>query len=227
MSAQIDCPICMETIELDRNCVKTECGHCFHTNCLMKSVAHNGFGCPYCRTKMADKPEEEDDESMYSVIDDDDEMFEENALRGFRIFWNNINGEDYNENDNFDEEQIEQEYENAPQYEENQNIPSASFITRKLQERGVSYEQLVKTILLEHDEYNDDDVAYNFDNELFGIIRIIMSNYTHEETVQLIPESVEQIEVNSLQATTENSVVDFEAQLKPSKVRLNRDLSCY
>jgi hypothetical protein len=51
-----DCPICMEQIEsFTKNCVTTECGHCFHTSCLMTSVAHNGFGCPYCRTAMAKK----------------------------------------------------------------------------------------------------------------------------------------------------------------------------
>ena len=62
MSAPIECPICMDSIEISTNCVTTECGHCFHTNCLMKSIAHNGFGCPYCRTKMAEEPEEEEDE---------------------------------------------------------------------------------------------------------------------------------------------------------------------
>ena len=63
MSAPIECPICMDCIEsTTNNCVTTECGHCFHTNCLMKSVAHNGFGCPYCRTAMAEQPEEDDDD---------------------------------------------------------------------------------------------------------------------------------------------------------------------
>ena len=61
MSTEIECPICFECVEPTKNCVTTECGHCFHTNCLMKNVAHNGFGCPYCRTAMAEEPEESED----------------------------------------------------------------------------------------------------------------------------------------------------------------------
>ena len=57
-----ECPICMDPIEGAKNSITTECGHAFHATCLMTSVAHNGFGCPYCRTAMAEVPEEEDDE---------------------------------------------------------------------------------------------------------------------------------------------------------------------
>ena len=57
-----DCPICMDTIEGFNNRVVTECGHVFHCSCLMQNITHNGFGCPYCRTKMADEVEDEDDE---------------------------------------------------------------------------------------------------------------------------------------------------------------------
>ena len=55
ISENAECPICMDCILDTKNRVTTECGHCFHTNCLMTSVAHNGFGCPYCRTAMAKK----------------------------------------------------------------------------------------------------------------------------------------------------------------------------
>ena len=70
MSSQTECPICMEEIVLTKNCVTTECGHCFHTNCLMTSVAHNGFACPYCRAAMAQTVNDDDDE--YADDDDDD-----------------------------------------------------------------------------------------------------------------------------------------------------------
>ena len=52
---EVECPICMENIELNKNCVKTECGHDFHSNCLIKSIAFNGFGCPYCRFEMVEE----------------------------------------------------------------------------------------------------------------------------------------------------------------------------
>lgn len=69
-----ECPICFETIGANNQTI-TECGHVFHTNCLMKNVMHNGFGCPYCRAKMCEEPEEpQDDEedSDYSETEDDD-----------------------------------------------------------------------------------------------------------------------------------------------------------
>jgi len=62
----LECPICMDTVERKINCVITECGHAFHTNCLLTNILHNGFGCPYCRSDMIDpkllEEEEEEDE---------------------------------------------------------------------------------------------------------------------------------------------------------------------
>ena len=58
----IECPICMDDIDLKINCVTTECGHTFHTSCLMRNVAHNGYGCPYCRNALAEAVEDSDTE---------------------------------------------------------------------------------------------------------------------------------------------------------------------
>lgn len=73
-----ECPICMEEFQGATNKVITECGHTFHTNCLMKAVAYNGFGCPYCRTEMAEEiynsehEEEEDEDEDDSYEDEED-----------------------------------------------------------------------------------------------------------------------------------------------------------
>jgi len=190
MSAQIDCPICMDCIETSKNCVTTECGHCFHASCLMTSVAHNGFGCPYCRTKMAEE-QEEDEETIYSDEEEEDDMFDENALRGFRFFWNNLNGEEHNEDD-AEQENLD-ECDEASSEEEDANIPSASFVAEKLQQQGVSYEQLVKMILLQHAEYADDEVSERLDDETFGKIRVIISNYTPEQAAVQVPQLVQNL----------------------------------
>jgi hypothetical protein len=67
----------------------------------MQNASHNGFGCPYCRTKMADEQEEEDDEEDYESIEDesieDGTVFEEDALTSFRMFHQQINGEEVEE----------------------------------------------------------------------------------------------------------------------------------
>jgi len=217
MSAQIDCPICMDSIEFNKNCVTTECGHCFHASCLMTSVAHNGFGCPYCRTTMAE--EVKDDESTeYESVDEDDED-DEDALRGFRFFFNNLNGEEHDQDDVDEEianEELEQE--NAAE-EQDPNVPSTAFVAQKLREQGVTFEQLVNMICnLDHEEYNEDEAAERFNDELFGKIRIVVSNYQPEQPVVI----EEQHHVSSSIAIPESAVVipavpqfiDFSAQPK-------------
>lgn len=186
MNTQKECPICMEIIDFNKNCVTTECGHCFHTNCLMTSVAHNGFGCPYCRTAMAEavnddeEEEEEDDEEDEETIDED--MFNDNSLRGFRFFMNNINGDTHEQEDLADEEElmenIRERIQDAPPK------PSAEFIADKLSDDGITMEDLVKVLLLEHEEYEDDDeVLARIEGDVFGKMRTIITNFNPEEGV--------------------------------------------
>ena len=86
MSQQIfeECSICLENIESSTNKVVTECGHSFHCSCIMKNVAYNGFGCPYCRNVLAeecDETEDDDDNSntdTYTDTDTDTDSEDEN-----------------------------------------------------------------------------------------------------------------------------------------------------
>jgi hypothetical protein len=223
MSAQIDCPICMDSIEFNKNCVTTECGHCFHASCLMTSVAHNGFGCPYCRTAMAEEVQE-DDSTEYESVDGDDEpeMFDDDALRGFRFFFNNLNGEEHDEDDVEEEvanEELEQENETE---EQDSNVPSTDFVAQKLREQGITFEKLVHMICnLDHEEYAEDEAADRFSDELFGKIRIIVSNYQPEQVASPVVIQ-EQHHVSSSVVPPEAAVVipavpqiiDFSAQPK-------------
>lgn len=73
----IDCPICMDPIDGNKNSVVTECGHKFHCSCLMKNSCHNGFDCPMCRATMVEDMEDEDeDEDEEEDYDDDDSDIE-------------------------------------------------------------------------------------------------------------------------------------------------------
>jgi len=70
----MECPICMDDIQAcNINCVTTECGHQFHTSCLMRNIAHNGFGCPYCRNVMAEEPDQSDEEDEEDEYEEDEE----------------------------------------------------------------------------------------------------------------------------------------------------------
>ena len=182
MSAVIECPICMDPIETQRNCVTTECGHCFHTNCLMTSVAHNGFGCPYCRTKMAE--EVADEESDYDDEEEEEiyEQYDDYALRGLRFFNNNINGEEHDQED-LDEEETEDEEEEAAaeggEAEDEATPPPVSYVVQKLVEQGVTMEDLLKAVLCSVNNYERDYEDFErVENEIFGRVNTILNNYT-------------------------------------------------
>lgn len=186
MTNNCECPICLDIIDGIKNCVTTECGHAFHTSCLMTSIAHNGFGCPYCRTAMADVPEEdeEDDESIEEDEEEEEEMFSDYALLGFRMFHSNVIGEALNPDDIEEEEEFEQ----GEDDEAEEAVPSSDFITQKLVEQGITMEHLVKSILGGcHEEYQNHDEYNRVDDDLFGKMRIIISNFSPEQDLTPTP----------------------------------------
>lgn len=86
-----DCPICLDCIEGVSNRVITECGHTFHCSCLMKNASLNGFNCPYCRTSMVPQAPAVVEPVVEHVINQ--EIQEDDILRGFRMFNDNVNNE--------------------------------------------------------------------------------------------------------------------------------------
>ena len=77
MSSNDECPICYDWIDRGKNCVVTECGHTFHTGCLMKNVKINGFSCPSCRGLMVKECEEEVEEE--TIVTEEEESEEEES----------------------------------------------------------------------------------------------------------------------------------------------------
>lgn len=184
-----ECPICMDTIEGLRNRVVTECGHAFHCSCLTQNAAHNGFGCPYCRTKMAEEPEEEEDEE--DEEDDEVTVFEEDALTSFRMFHQQINGEEVEEEPAEEWESVDdEEGETEEDAEDEQDIPDAVYVAQKLTERGVTLEDLVKNILFqEHSSWGEHYSDYERrSSEVYGQFRAIISQYTPQEPTPTAPE---------------------------------------
>ena len=180
-SENVECPICMECILDTKNKVTTECGHCFHTNCLMTSVAHNGFGCPYCRTAMAEAVDDDDeDEDDWGSVDSDEDN--DRALRGFRFMFNGLAGEPNDPEDNLEEDEDDEEAAAADD-EDDEDKPSPEYITQKLVEQGVSMSQLVKIMLSAHEEYSNEESFDRIDDEIYGKLRIIISNYRPEPAV--------------------------------------------
>lgn len=52
---EVECPVCYETMN-HNNSYETECGHRFHTNCLIKWRDEGQTSCPMCRHKIFADP---------------------------------------------------------------------------------------------------------------------------------------------------------------------------
>jgi hypothetical protein len=179
----VECPICMDEINGEKNKVTTECGHCFHTSCLMKNVAHNGFGCPYCRDAMAEEVESDEEYDEFSIDEEEGPDYNDNVLRGARWLFQRAEGEEVDD----DEDSVLDEEEERVEVEPRAPV---DYIVEKLTERGVSMADLVKAILIrDHDEYQFHDEFDRVDDELFGKFRIIISNYQPEDPVPVLEES--------------------------------------
>jgi hypothetical protein len=188
MSSQqnIECPICYDDIDVKKNCITTECGHTFHCKCLLQNAATNGFSCPMCRSTMAEEPELSDDEDDYEEYSDDEdedeegvalETFDFNALTSFRMFHQQLAGEEV------EEEQIP--LVDEPLVEVVEVKPSVAYIAAKLVNQGFTMEDMVKCLLVEHEEYEQDiETNDSCSNRMFGKFRQIISNYKREQQQQ-------------------------------------------
>ncbi len=184
LSSQNECPICMDTIEGLCNRVVTECGHAFHCSCLMQNAAHNGFGCPYCRTKMADEPEEEEDDEDDVDSIEEETVFDSDALTSFRMFHQQINGEEVEEEEAEEWETVDGD-EDEDDEEPASPRPDAAYMAQKLAARGITFEDLVKNIMFqEHGNFGEHFIEYERrSSEVYGQFRAVISQYTPQEAV--------------------------------------------
>ncbi|MEX0598221.1 MAG: RING-H2 finger protein [Candidatus Paceibacterota bacterium] len=187
-----ECPICMEEISSSLNRVTTECGHVFHTNCLMTNAAHNGFGCPYCRSELAKQPvEDESSDEDYEEgvgIDYYDERTETRALQGVRnLFLVAEGGEPQDEESESESESESDDDENSAADVDvdgrpvlASNNPSPAFIARMLLSIGVTMEDMVKCALAEyhHEEYESEADEYEEGvSKIYGKMRRIITRH--------------------------------------------------
>jgi len=151
----------------------------------MSNIRQNGFGCPYCREEMVEeKNEEPDDQSEISYITQEQvENYDDSALTNMRILFQQIEGEEVEP----EQEAAESEQEETQQEPEDQ-VPPVDMIMRKLIGSGVTYEDLVKHVLLEHDEYEFDRNFEVSADKIFGTVRIFVSNYEQSQQPEPQPE---------------------------------------
>lgn len=153
--SQQECPICLEPVSQEKNCMITECGHCFHSSCIMQNASLNGFQCPYCRTKMADEQDSDSDDDS-DDDDSEDDYNDENATEYFDDFWSNIENrmsysEELENQLSWSETPHEEEHAEEVQWEINRrpNNPTPEELTAFLKMKGVTMENVLQVLLSE------------------------------------------------------------------------------
>ena len=161
------CSICLDDIDLNKNKLTTECGHIFHTSCLLKNASINGFKCPMCRTVLVEEPDEDDDDEA-----EEDELYTEHSLRGMRFLFQQASGQEIVE---ADEDYDEYETIDDDETENNIVVPTFEHIIEQLRINNVSMEDVVKTLVSEnYDGYSQNEFA---NEDMFSLLDRIVIDY--------------------------------------------------
>jgi len=130
---------------------------------------------------MADEVAEENSDYDDESESDEYELYDDDVLRGFRLFNNNINGEEHDEDDVEEETFVNEESESeaGAEDEATQLPPPVPYLAQKLVEQGVTMEQLLKAVLCScHDYQRDYEDFERVESEIVGRITTILNNYT-------------------------------------------------
>lgn len=175
-----ECPICFELIDNINDKIRTQCKHEFHSSCFLTNVAHNGFNCPCCRTKLAEIPDSESEDEEIDSEDGDESESDSDS-----------------ENDNENEEC---DYAGLFQItEENQRemLPDIEYVWQKLKEKKYTSLDLLKIIM--HNEIMICKNSNHFEFENLGI-------KMEEDTMQIIDD----YEANMYEIKEERSLMLME-----------------
>ena len=171
-----ECPICLDAIIGSNNKTITDCGHKFHTSCLMQNVSLNGFGCPYCRDKLFKPIDKEIVKEPLIPYNFHMEEMENYVLRGFRWL------DQRNNNDN-----LEPEYPDYyPNVDENIDdwrgiMAPLEEVIKELKKSKINNNELIEYIL---EDYKFENLRENLKNKSFKKIytklRQIDTNYKNK-----------------------------------------------
>jgi hypothetical protein len=198
MSSIVDeCPICMDNIEVSKNCIVTECGHKFHASCLLSSVAHSNFACPCCRYELAEHPEESDDDGSEEEEEDDQEIYQ-----NMRWLFQRAEGEELEEEWYEDDDEYEDEDEG-----EERNIP-VNYIVNNLSSLNYNFEDIVKVLLNDFLMKEQDEKSTSILETLDGLI----DRYREGDENVTVPNT----------ATTATATIATNAVPEEKKIVVNR-----
>jgi hypothetical protein len=173
---ECNCPICLDDIIGLTNKTTTECGHHFHTKCLMQNITHNGFSCPYCRNILADCPNnnnENDSEYEEDSFIDEEEENENYKLRGLRWFNQRINNEEL--------DQEEDEIEDRDESDDEEPMASLEETIQEFKKANITNNDLIEYILNDYLNEHSDNLTNNIKyKKVYTLLRKIDANYKNK-----------------------------------------------
>ena len=194
MSEMNECPVCFDTIDETKNCVVTECGHKFHCSCLMKNASFNGFNCPFCRTVMAEMPEdsdEEDDEYESDEDDSEDDASDDDEEGEHRQKYNIIveNLHDL----------VNELYNNAVEEEDAMEVI-------EIYKRSLLLNKFIQNKIEKYNENREQELFANEDKNIRIVGNIVVDNNNNIQTLNHLIESIEVIDGTHHIMTIKNEI---------------------
>ena len=245
------CSICIEDLDGTNNRLTTDCGHCFHTNCFLQNVSHNGFNCPNCRNQLIEEPDlDSDDEDDYDEddYDDDDEEsvddtsvsvagpgLEAHMLRGFRWLFQRVEEEDEEEDDEDEEEEEDEEddplyYQRGHEEYSESHYPATPIqeVSEKIRLRGFTFNDLVALTVFPHKDNADDMNKYTHAKlvSMRSKIQEILDGtpYEPESFVEFTndePMKLSDLDTEVVMAPVEFDLIDESLNTKSKKIRVD------
>jgi hypothetical protein len=97
------------------------------------------------------------------------------------MFQQQIENEEVEDEPEDDEAEVSDDEEDE---DEEPPLPTPAYLANKLAEKGVTMEDMVKALLLEHDEYEEEYSAFNRrTSEMYGELRRLILNYDDNNNI--------------------------------------------
>lgn len=191
-SVIVECCICMDNVDTTVNCLTTPCGHCFHANCYLKHTSYNGYNCPLCRSQMFEQPENtvDEEESLYEDDSDDEfedeeerfEIMEAESLQSFRWFYQRLNNEQLEEDEEgFSEAPSEEELQEEETIRKENEDQVKALVSKMKCINKLPYEKLLAAFLYNNvEDFTHNEYAGLMCNEVSSMLESVHRRVLNE-----------------------------------------------
>ena len=147
----LECSICYENIDKQKNNCTTECGHSFCFKCIATSISYKNLTCPCCRSILIDNIQN----NGYEIVSESESVSEVES---------NSDSESYTDSD-------EETYEDL---DEDNNVCDVDEIISRIDKNGFSKDDIISMLIgryKKNDSKYTDEYIYNINKNLDKLIK--------------------------------------------------------